>query len=278
MTIRKLPYGYTLIEGIIEIDPTEGKNVLSIFESYVAGASFKCLAQSLLEQGAVYHGTSTYWNKNIIARILENEKYTGQQNYPLIISEDLFREAAFVRKKKQSPSATPSEIKLIGIAAECRKCGHALRRHMAHAPKERWVCDRCNSIPTSVTDMQIIQGIQHSLNSLTCKPQIVRATAEQAPQSLDTMRIQNELDRLINDLSRDEAQAKSLIMELAAARYALLGNSEYETERIRHLLAEAASTDELDIDLFGKTVEKVIVASDGSVTLKLKNGQIIERN
>jgi uncharacterized protein YcgI (DUF1989 family) len=92
------------------------------------------------------------------------------------------------------------------------------------------------------------------------------------------MRLQNDLDRLISDPGRDEAQAKSLIMELAAARYALLGNSEYETERIRRLLADAAPTDELNIDLFGKIVEKVIVSADGAVALKLKNGQIIERN
>jgi uncharacterized protein YcgI (DUF1989 family) len=34
----------------------------------------------------------------------------------------------------------------------------------------------------------------------------------------------------------------------------------------------------LNIDLFGKIVEKVIVSADGAVALKLKNGQIIERN
>lgn len=278
MTIRKLPYGYTLIEGIIVIDPTEGKNVLSIFEGYVGGASFGCLAQSLSEQGVVYQGTSTNWNKNIIARILENQKYTGQQNYPRIISEDLFREAASVRKKKQSPSATPSEIKLIGIAAECQKCGHVLRRYMAHAPKERWVCDHCNSIPTSVTDEQILDNTLNTLNTLISNRAVIDCPRTQLSQSLDTMRIQNELDRIINDPSRDEAQVKLLIMELAAAKYAQLRNSDYETERIRCLLAAATPTDELDIDLLGKIVEKVIVGSDCSVALKLKNGQIIERN
>ena len=50
------------------------------------------------------------WNKNMVARILENAKYTGADNYPKLVDIKLFEAAAAKRQTKQRlPERTPTQ-------------------------------------------------------------------------------------------------------------------------------------------------------------------------
>ena len=48
-----------------------------------------------------YNGITFDWNKNMVKRILENEKYLGKDGYPALIDSETFNRAN-ARKKKQS--------------------------------------------------------------------------------------------------------------------------------------------------------------------------------
>lgn len=274
MSQRTVPYGYRIRAGKIVVDDVERTIVSWIYDAYIAGASFTAIVEKVQSLANEY-ADDACWNKNNIARILGNEKYTGTAEYPQIILPETFEAVQALREKKCSALTKTEETVLIQSRAYCAVCNAKLTRLANQKGHERWKCCSCGAIGHKVRDTHIAASVKATLSVL----QNVPLHADSAtPQSLDTMRIQNEVDRIINDPERDEAQAKSLIMELAAVRYSLLGNSEYETERMHRILPDAAPTDELNIELFNKIVERVIVSSDGSVALKLKNGQIIERN
>ena len=63
---RKQPFGYRMTLGEITIQPEEAETVRSIYLQYIAGASFKQLAEQLQAEDVLYDEDKS-WNKNMVA-------------------------------------------------------------------------------------------------------------------------------------------------------------------------------------------------------------------
>ena len=85
---RKLPFGYQMRMGEIVRNEPEAKAVQDIFLQYTLGASLKEIAEQMRKTGPVYDEGKS-WNKNMVARILENPKYTGADSYPNLVDKKL---------------------------------------------------------------------------------------------------------------------------------------------------------------------------------------------
>ena len=241
---RKLPFGYQMRIGEIIRNEPEAKAVQDIFLQYTLGASLKEIAEQMSKTGPAYdEGRS--WNKNMIARILENTKYTGADSYPRLVDIKLFEAAAEKRQTKQRlPERTPAQ--------------KALKRV-------------CSKLPTP----EIEKEVMHLLGRLTEKPErITQPTETPAPTHTNT---QAELDEVLNTQPLDEDAARSLICKLAQEQYDAIGNEEYETERLRRLFAAFECTAELNAELLQSAVSAVLVTRQ-AVRLQLKNGQIIGKD
>ena len=99
---RKLPFGYQMEMGKIVTNPKEALTVQYIFQQYALGASYSELLEHLRKQDVPYD-KGKLWNKNMVARILENRKYTGQPGWPSIIDADMFERANEKRSSKVAP-------------------------------------------------------------------------------------------------------------------------------------------------------------------------------
>ena len=88
---RKLPFGYQRCFGDIVPHAAEAEAVRKIYQNYLAGASFRQIAEVLQAQGIPYDGDKQ-WNKNMVARILENERYTGIGPFPALVPAELFEQ------------------------------------------------------------------------------------------------------------------------------------------------------------------------------------------
>ncbi|MEY8388905.1 recombinase family protein [Oscillospiraceae bacterium 38-13] len=95
---RKLPFGYRMERGEITKHPVEAEAVRKIFQRYLAGASYAALVERLRDAGPAYDGDKP-WNKNMVARILENAKYTGDTGFPAVISREAFQKVQAQRKE-----------------------------------------------------------------------------------------------------------------------------------------------------------------------------------
>ena len=238
---RKLPFGYQMRMGEIVRNEPEAKAVQDIFLQYTLGASLREIAEQMSKTDPTYDEGKS-WNKNMIARILENSKYTGVDSYPKLVDIKLFEAAAEKRPTKQRlPERTPAQ--------------KALKRV-------------CSKLPTP----EIEKEVMYLLGRLTEKPErITQPTETPAPTHTNT---QAELDEVLNTQPLDEDAARSLICKLAREQYDAIGNEEYETERLRRLFAAFECTAELNAELLQSAVTAVLVTRQ-AVRLQLKNGQII---
>ena len=238
---RKLPFGYQMRMGETIRNEPEAKAVQDIFLQYTLGASLKEIAEQMSKSGPVYDEGKS-WNKNMVARILENAKYTGADSYPELVDINLFEAAAEKRQTKQRlPERTPAQ--------------KALKRV-------------CSKSPTP----EIEQQVTHLLGKLAEQPErIMQPERTSKPAYTNT---QAELDDALNTQPLDEDAARSLIFRLAQEQYDTIGNEEYETERLRRLFAAFKCTAELNAELLQGAVSAVLVTRQ-TVRLQLKNGQII---
>ena len=241
---RKLSFGYQMHMGEIVRNEPEAKAVQDIFLQYTLGASLKEIAEQMSKTGPNYD-EGKRWNKNMIARILENTKYTGADGYPKLVDIKLFEAAVEKRQTKQRlPERTPAQ--------------KALKRV-------------CSKLPTP----EIEKEVMHLLGRLTEKPERITQPMETpAPTHTNT---QAELDEILNTQPLDEDAARSLICKLAQEQYDTIGNKEYETERLRRLFTAFECTAELNAELLQSTVSAVLVTRQ-AVRLQLKNGQIIGKD
>ena len=90
--------------------------------------------------------------------------------------------------------------------------------------------------------------------------------------------LQKEFNEAIQCDEFDESATKAKAFSLAAARFNALGSEDYETMRIQYILARAEQSDGLDVELLRQITSAILIHPSGAVSLKLKNGQIIERS
>jgi len=98
---RRIPFGYQMVKGVITTNPIEVYVVSKIFAEYLKGKSLLEIAKELQAENIPYYPCeSNIWNKNMIKRILENDKYLGTELYPQIISHDIYHRANNKKLKK----------------------------------------------------------------------------------------------------------------------------------------------------------------------------------
>lgn len=242
MTNRRQPFGYQIYGGRITVNGSEADIVKYIFRAYIGGASFNDIKSSLQDQSVAYDVDKT-WNKNMIARILGDRRYVGTDVYPQIISCEELEVAESIRTSK--------------VQADTRSEAQRLLYKLS---------DKRPAVQTEADVLDIINALIHD-PSLIKEPKTV-------PDATETLELQQEFDDLLLVQPIDEARAKRLIFQMAAAQYSAIDNSEYETVRLQRIMSKHKPLAELDADLLAKVVDKVIV-SKISTQVILRNGQII---
>lgn len=123
---RALPFGYKMEFGRVVIFPEEAGWVTYLFDQYLLGASYKGLSDEMNGYGVRYDGEKP-WNKNMIARILQDCRYTGEGGFPKIIDPSVCRRSEEKRRKK---ATAPEKTEVQKILR--RKCGCRITAHIEH--------------------------------------------------------------------------------------------------------------------------------------------------
>ena len=241
---RKMVFGYRMELGDIVPSPNEAETVRYIYTRYLAGASFQCLANELNQKALPYH-TGKTWNKNMVARILEDDRYIGEKEFPALIPTEQFH-AAQERRKEMCP-----EYKQTPAQKELRKlCG--------------------GTVPDSVA-----RKVLKILNQMVDDPQIIKIETSGVPTTEDIRRLRQELDTLLQTPPVDADTARQKALEVASLKLASVKTEEYESHRLRGVFETHPKMDALDAALLKQSLRK-IECHDDTVCLLLKNGQWLE--
>ena len=237
-------FGYRMELGDIVPSPNEAETVRYIYTRYLAGASFQCLANELNQKALPYH-TGKSWNKNMVARILEDDRYIGEKEFPALIPTKQFP-AAQERRKEMRP-----EYKQTPAQKELRKlCG--------------------GTVPDSVA-----RKVLKILNQMVDDPQIIKIETSGVPTTEDIRRLQQKLDTLLQTPPVDADTARQKALEVASLKLASVKTEEYESHRLRRIFGSQAKQWELDANLLRQSIRKITYDSK-TVKVLLKNNQVLE--
>ena len=273
---RRIPFGYQMINGEITTHPKEVYAVSKIFAEYLKGRSLLDISKELQADGIPYHPCEdSTWNKNMVKRILENDKYLGTEIYPQIISPDIFHKANNKKLKKATNLCiVPDELKDIRnmtICAECRK--RLFRNHNGS-----WNCKtyRCGAFEFKATDQMILSAVLNMLNTAIANPSLLDTDSEMSVYTPDggIIKQKNEVSRLMDNPDIDYDRVKDAIMELAQLKYNCCSYDDVpqKTELLKKQLSDKKQQNTLDIELLKKCAEYITVSHNATIGLELING------
>lgn len=111
---RNIPFGYCMVNGKYALNAPEADAVREIFADYIGGKSLKTIAT---EMQIPYNMGKAVWNKNMVCRVLENQKYIGENGYPQIITIEDFEQASRIKVerntyRKPAPQDEPKRVEI----------------------------------------------------------------------------------------------------------------------------------------------------------------------
>lgn len=168
---RKMVFGYHMELGDIVPSPNEVETVRYIYTRYLAGASFQCLANELNQKALPYH-TGKSWNKNMVARILEDSRYVGADLYPPIISAEQLQ--AVRERRRQNRTVSPP----LPAQAELYKLNHLIDDPLQISMAASAVCDTAE-----------IRQLQQELDTLLQARPVDEDTARQKALEVASLKL-----------------------------------------------------------------------------------------
>jgi hypothetical protein len=274
---RKIPFGYIMEDGEIQCSPTESEAVRDIYRRYLNGAAYSKIADEMALQGIHYHQQTAEWNKHMVKRILENERYLGEKGYPAIIDRVTYMNAQLLRGSKTDYEPCPDYIQPIREKAVCGVCGAKMNRDTKSNGKTRWYCenDNCEN-RRYITDEALRDALVERLITLANNPALLDwpIPRNSRDQPLEVMRIENEITRELNKAEPSADYTGMLILACAAEKYAGLYDRTPH-RRIQRLQARLVSRpiDETVCGaLFESAVKEIAFEAGGQLGLRLVNG------
>ncbi|MBQ6316241.1 MAG: recombinase family protein [Oscillospiraceae bacterium] len=242
---RKLPFGYVMEKGDVKAEARESNCVYWIYMTYHMGASLKEIASELNVRANISYDKDKPWNKNMIDRILQDQRYSGDALYPEIVPETLYDAVQRRRAERRGVSKQTEAQKMIRILGGGKAAD------------------------------TVEANILAAMNHLILHPDAIRQLEPEPADHTRHFRLSRELEAVMNQQPIDEDRAAQLIQDQAEAAYDLIDDTEYETERLRRIFRIADPMEELSADLLRKTVAGISVEIK-TVKMTLKNNQTIE--
>ena len=261
--------------GMITTAPKEVLAVVTIFSEYLAGKSLNEIAAQM----EVPYSENAKWNKNMVKRILENEKYLGTDIYPQLISEEIFRAANEKRTAKAtSLCIIPKELQDIRRITFCHECGGRLFRGRGNTRSEKWDCHNkeCEKFSYRLSDQMLTGAILCIINAAIANPKLIENDTEISSynSSGEILLKQNEINRMIDDLHSDMEQVKAEILRLAEMKYdrCTYNDIPQKTELLKSLISNMEQLNSLDTEFMRSVIKRITVSHNSSVEAEFING------
>ena len=267
MKNRKLPFGYELRMGRVCIKESEAEVVRQIFHSYQAGASYTQIVEALGGQPIPYREDGQPWNKNMVARILQDGRYIGMDDFLLVIETGLFQAVQTRRPQTGGSPERARELRLLRGLVVCAHCGAPMARNQ----HDKWTCPQCSGPSVKKIGPELLADLQRLLAAYTQHPEKIQAPPYRPREHRD---LELRLEQTMASVNEAEQPAYQAALALAAAQLADIGPERYESIRIRHLLEGKRQAD-LTSSLIRQITAKILLSPTGAIAVKLKNGQIL---
>lgn len=266
MAIRTTLYGYQVKNGKTVIHNEESEVVKKVFSLYVEGKTLNSIASMLTEENVAYFQDEVKWNKNTIKRMIENEKYMGNEVYPSIISTSLFNQTKAVKERKSCKQETHKpEVELFREISVCGKCGSRYKRVNTWGTREKWMCSKGCKCSVYIDDKILEDAVTSNLNMVIGNPDLLNVVADSKYMpTIDVTKEENELIRLLEKPKLNFSVVAKCILQGAKVRF---DGCDYDNgELTEELKNEISFVDKIDYKVMKEYIKQIIIQPDGRIT------------
>lgn len=278
MRNRSIPFGYHYQNGIMAVHPQESQTVRAVFMVYLSGEPLSKIAARLTAKLVEYLPGRWQWDKARVKRLLDNAKYTGEDDFPPIIKE---RDFQMAHQKKESANTNrqrvDEDVKLFKGLTHCHYCGGLMVRRMDSRMEHpvTWKCPQCDYF-LPLPDEEFKHRVFLLQQRLVAKPLLTEKEEEIPVTSMEARRLTNEIFRKLDSGVYSEDELVNLALQCAAKNYEAISSARHITERLTAALLHAGPLSAFDRTLFERTVSELHLTRKGEILLKLQNGVFIE--
>ena len=250
---RNIPFGYMMRGGKYLAEPAESEAVRQIFEMYLNGMSLKSIAA---EMTVPYNKDKVLWNKNMVSRILENKRYTGDETYPQIIEPDIFDRANAIKSEK-GKTALPVD--------NTTKYLRSLIKYGRNTECKRISVNDIKALTVTAVNMLIAEPtLAAPTDSVECKPTAQLTLTEE------------QIKEQMSDPSADADKLMADILRAVSMRYKCFTYDDRDkTGHLLSILTQHDRLEEFDMELTQQVI-KYIVIDNGTVSAVLVNDKKIQ--
>ena len=278
MKNRTIPFGYQYENGALTINPPEAHIVQNVFTQYLLGEPLSKIAARLTAKLVEYLPGHWQWDKARVKRLLDNAKYTGEDDFPPIVNEKDFQMA---HQKKDSANTNrqiaDEDIKLFKGLAHCHHCGGIMVRRMDSRMGHpvTWKCPQCGYF-FPLPDEEFKRRVFLLQKKMADKPLLAEKEEETIPvTSMEARRLTNEIFRKLDSGNFSEDELVNLALQCAAKNYEAISSARHITERLTATLLHTGPLSAFDRELFQRTVSEIHFTRKGEILLKLQNGMFV---
>ena len=278
MRNRNIPFGYQYQNGILAVNVPEAKIVQQVFAQYLLGEPLSKIAANLTAKLVEYLPGHWQWDKARVKRLLDNNKYIGQGDFPPIIDE---RDFQLAHRRKENANTNrhsmDEDIKLFKGLTRCHHCGSSMvrRKDSRFEKPVTWKCPACDYF-LPLPDAELKRRVFLLQKRLVDKPLLAEKEEDEIPTpSLEARRLTNEIYRKLDSGSFSEDELVNLALQYAAENYHAITSARHVTDRLTATLLHAGPLSAFDRELFQRTVSEIHLTRKGEILLKLQNSVFI---
>lgn len=288
-----MPFGYKIINGTVTILPEKADLIRKMFNDYIAGTSLLQMAKDLTQQEIPNANGKPFWNHGSIGKILSNCKYIGNDFYPAIVTEEVFKSVKACREEKNTQLNRNTNYYANGITSTypfsgkvvCGECGSVFRRYTEHHNKNKkcnWKCKRyivdnrvcCKS--GVVDDHQLEAASIEIFNRVLEKPDEIEnhSTVRAVQESTELKKLNLQITNALHKSDSEPAELAELLFKRAAEQYRLstIDDFEYQTRKLQAIFQTRKPITAFDEALFKATIKSITVEKTGQLRFELING------
>ena len=283
MSIRFIPFGYEISDAEVKIVEREAEVIRNIFSLYVQGLSLKTISERLNLLPISYTEDGRSWDKNIVKRILENPKYIGDKDYPVIIPPETARMALEVKEKKCACVGDDDKCRTDAYRdrARCAVCGSRMgRQHSGSAKRKRtyWKCNNTECIGHKhvLNEKDLNSVVADILNDISDNLETIKVdTYKNFDKDESILYAENALYEAMENSEADASEVIEKMLELASAKFNRCMSGDYSaiTKKIELSMAVYPHKEIADGNIINDVIKTIKISPDKTITVELINGK-----
>lgn len=276
---RFIPYGYTIREGRTVIEHTEAEIIREIFDEYIKGASLKDIAENLTQRRVPYTEKTDVWDKARIARIIDNAKYIGDEEYDPIIDEDTYEGAVSMKAARQRNTVQKEceGIALLRNRVKCEDCGSPMVRRICSKRhvKESWTCQNAEcGKRLRISDGDLLQKVTILMNRIIENSELL--IPKPKTRIVDSPTVANLQRQVDAELGKDHPSEEYIVEKISDIASQLYKETQAKKIIVAQIARKRASMmkpqENFNCDYFSDLIDYITLSSSGKVRLHTKVG------